>query len=99
MLEKAMTAARQTEAIKKQQGVVRGDQKLPLVDTVNSQKPKYEQCKSHSKIPQLLQNKATNKLAQGVVKHLPMETSMPSYVCYVSKKDTISQCVGQRKQL
>jgi len=49
MLEKAMTAARQTEAIKKQQGVVRGDQKLPLVDTVNSQKPKCEQCKSHSK--------------------------------------------------
>jgi len=33
MLEKAMTATRQTEAIKKQQGVVRGDQKLPLVDS------------------------------------------------------------------
>jgi len=48
-LEKGMTAARQTEAIKMQQGVVRGDQKLPLVDTVNSQKPKCEQRKSHSK--------------------------------------------------
>jgi len=45
MLEKTMTAARQTEAIKKHQGVVRGDQKLLLVDTVNSQKLKCEQRK------------------------------------------------------
>ena len=37
-LDKATTAARHTEAIKKQQDVVRSDYKSPTVDAINSQK-------------------------------------------------------------
>jgi len=101
MLEKATTAARQTEAVKKQQDVVRSDYKLPTVDAINSQKhgethkkPTHEQFKhkySSSQAPLI----TTNRLASGVAKYLltgnkTVQLEKP-FATNAQTKDTFSQ--------
>jgi len=111
MLEKVTTAARQTEAVKKQQDVVRSDYKLSTVDAINSQKHgethkkpireqfKYKHSSSQAPPTQTHNHKQACSRCGKIPSHRKQDCPAREAVCHKCSKKGHFQSLCRSKKL